>query len=132
MAQTIGRRWRAFRRTTLVGAASGVALLGGLAPATQASGSTSAPHQAPFSNGMAKATAVVVKVAPGVGSLELALGSGVGRVAYVLDRRHRRITADNLAATFPERSPQERTRIESQDGANVRVDGPRMQRCSNG
>ncbi len=43
--------------------------------------------------------------------LALALGSGVGRVAYVLDRRHRRITAENLAATFPERSPQERTRI---------------------
>ncbi len=39
------------------------------------------------------------------------LGHAVGAVAYRLDGRHRRITLDNLAATFPERSVQERTRI---------------------
>lgn len=39
------------------------------------------------------------------------LGHGIGALAYRLDGRHRRITLDNLAATFPERSPQERTRI---------------------
>jgi KDO2-lipid IV(A) lauroyltransferase len=41
----------------------------------------------------------------------LGLGSGVGRLVYGLDRRHRQITVENLAATFPERSPQERARI---------------------
>ena len=40
-----------------------------------------------------------------------ALGHGIGAIAYRLDGRHRRITLDNLAATFPERSPQERARI---------------------
>lgn len=39
------------------------------------------------------------------------LGHGIGWVAYWIDARHRRITLDNLAATFPERSIQERTRI---------------------
>ncbi|MGV3759951.1 MAG: hypothetical protein ACO1PW_10495, partial [Actinomycetota bacterium] len=73
----MGPRWRAFRRTILVGSASGLAVLSGLAPASRAAGAPAAPDQVPFSNGMAKATAVVVKVAPGVGSLELALGSGI-------------------------------------------------------
>lgn len=41
----------------------------------------------------------------------LALGTGIGRVAYALDGRHRRITVENLAATFPERSAQEQARI---------------------
>jgi hypothetical protein len=78
MAQEHGRRWRAFRRTIVVGTTSGLALLGGLAPGATASGSPTAPAQAAdFSNGMAKATAFVTKVAPGVGALELALGSGV-------------------------------------------------------
>lgn len=39
------------------------------------------------------------------------LGHAIGWIAYRVDRRHRRITLDNLAATFPERSVQERTRI---------------------
>ena len=39
------------------------------------------------------------------------LGHAIGWLGYRLDARHRRITLDNLAATFPERSPQERTRI---------------------
>lgn len=43
--------------------------------------------------------------------LALAIGSGIGRIAYLVDGRHRRITVENLAATFPERSAQERTRI---------------------
>jgi len=41
----------------------------------------------------------------------LGLGSSIGSAAYALDARHRRITLDNLAATFPERSPRERRRI---------------------
>ena len=39
------------------------------------------------------------------------LGHGIGWLAYRVDTRHRRITLDNLAATFPERSAQERARI---------------------
>jgi KDO2-lipid IV(A) lauroyltransferase len=39
------------------------------------------------------------------------LGHAIGWLAYHLDVRHRRITLENLAATFPERSVQERTRI---------------------
>jgi KDO2-lipid IV(A) lauroyltransferase len=39
------------------------------------------------------------------------LGHTIGWLAYHLDARHRRITLENLAATFPERSVQERTRI---------------------
>ncbi|MFL6206263.1 MAG: hypothetical protein ACJ739_13030 [Acidimicrobiales bacterium] len=53
-------------------------LLLGLRPA---SGSPAAPAaaepRAAFSNGQAKATAIVTKIGPGVGNLELALGSGV-------------------------------------------------------
>ncbi len=43
--------------------------------------------------------------------VSLGIGSAIGRIAYLTDRRHRRITTENLAATFPERSAQERTRI---------------------
>lgn len=39
------------------------------------------------------------------------LGHLIGWLAYLIDARHRRITLENLAATFPERSVQERTRI---------------------
>lgn len=42
------------------------------------------------------------------------LGHGIGWLGYRLDARHRRITLENLAATFPERSLQERTRIARQ------------------
>jgi len=42
------------------------------------------------------------------------LGHGIGWLGYRLDARHRKITLDNLAATFPERSVQERTRIAKQ------------------
>jgi hypothetical protein len=64
-----------YRRTALIGVTSTALLLAGLG-----SGSGQAAGQeatTPFANGTAKATAVVVKVAPGVGSLELALGSGI-------------------------------------------------------
>lgn len=44
----------------------------------------------------------------------IGIGHGVGRLAYWLDGRHRRITLDNLARTFPERSAQERRRIARQ------------------
>jgi KDO2-lipid IV(A) lauroyltransferase len=39
------------------------------------------------------------------------LGHAIGWLVYHLDARHRRITLENLAATFPERSVQERNRI---------------------
>ncbi|BCS34764.1 lipid A biosynthesis acyltransferase [Luteitalea sp. TBR-22] len=42
------------------------------------------------------------------------LGHAIGAIGYRLDGRHRRITLDNLAATFPERSVAERTRIARQ------------------
>ena len=59
----------------VVGALSLGLLLVGLRPA---SGSPTAPAAAQeFSNGQAKATAIVTKMAPGVGALELALGSGI-------------------------------------------------------
>lgn len=48
-------------------------VLWGLAPAHRAA---AAPDAEAFSNGIAKATAVIAKVAPGVGSLELAMTSG--------------------------------------------------------
>lgn len=53
-------------------------------------------------------TAVVRRLPRGAATR---LGHAVGWVAYRVDARHRRITMDNLAATFPERSAQERTRI---------------------
>jgi hypothetical protein len=76
---TLGKRWRSrtgYRRTIVVGAISAGLLVFGLRPA---SGSPATPGsaQVPFSNGQAKATAVVTKLAPGVGALELALGSGI-------------------------------------------------------
>src|SRR5690606_27313247 len=81
---TMGRSIRgaalAYRRTAVVAAATCLLLLLGLGPATgQPAGggsATAAGQPAPFSNGVAKATAQVAKVAPGVGSLELAIGSG--------------------------------------------------------
>jgi KDO2-lipid IV(A) lauroyltransferase len=53
--------------------------------------------------------AAVVRRLPQRVSLDI--GSAVGRLAYLADQRHRQITVENLAATFPERSKQERTRI---------------------
>ncbi|MGI8671679.1 MAG: lysophospholipid acyltransferase family protein [Luteitalea sp.] len=44
----------------------------------------------------------------------IGFGNGVGRLAWWFDRRHRQITLDNLARTFPERSVQERSRIARQ------------------
>lgn len=64
----------AYRRTALVGLASTVALVWGLGPAA---GQGAQDPAGGFSNGMAKATAVVTKIAPGVGSLELALANGI-------------------------------------------------------
>ncbi|MGH9274488.1 MAG: hypothetical protein ACRDZU_07560 [Acidimicrobiales bacterium] len=70
--------WRArsgYRRTALIGAISTVLLVWGLGSAS--SQAAEPPVTVPFSNGVAKATAVVTKVAPGVGSLELALANGI-------------------------------------------------------
>jgi hypothetical protein len=71
----------AYRRTALVGLASAGLLVWGLGPAggqpTATAATAATPEAAPFSNGMAKATAIVTKVAPGVGSLELALANGI-------------------------------------------------------
>lgn len=71
--------WRVtsgYRRTALVGVTSVVLLVWGLG---SASGQATDPAatEAPFSNGIAKATAIVTRVAPGVGSLELALANGI-------------------------------------------------------
>jgi hypothetical protein len=63
-----------YRRTALAGLASGALLFGGLGPA---SGQPGVRAAAPFSNGTANATAIVARVAPGVGSLELAIANGV-------------------------------------------------------
>jgi hypothetical protein len=63
-----------YRRTALAAAASGALLFGGLGPASSQPGR---PAAAPFSNGTANATAIVARVAPGVGSLELAIANGV-------------------------------------------------------
>ena len=52
-------------------------LLIGLRPASGSPAAPATPSLAAFSNGQAKATGTVVKVAPGVGALELALGSGI-------------------------------------------------------
>jgi len=59
--------------------------------------------------GLVRSVAAVVERLPQRAAL--GLGTAIGRTAYLLDRRHRRITLDNLAQTFPERSPQERRRI---------------------
>jgi len=66
-----------YRRTLVIGAVSVGLLFVGLRPASGSPAAPAAPSEAGFSNGQAKATATVVKVAPGVGALELALGSGI-------------------------------------------------------
>jgi hypothetical protein len=58
----------------LAALASAGLLVAGLAPASGEPGTVAAE---PFSNGAAKATAIVSRIAPGVGSLELALANGV-------------------------------------------------------
>lgn len=58
------------------------------------------------------AVAAVVRRLPQ--SFATRLGHAIGAIGYGLDARHRRITLDNLAATFPERSVAERTRIARQ------------------
>lgn len=60
-----------------IGAVSLGLVLWGLAPASAGPESSTAATQAGFSNGVAKATAVVSKVAPGVGALELGISNGV-------------------------------------------------------
>ncbi len=66
-----------YRRTAAIGLASVGLLLIGLRPASGAPATPDAPAAAPFSNGQAKATAIVTRMAPGVGNLELAIGSGI-------------------------------------------------------
>ena len=66
-----------YRRTAVVGAVSLGLLLVGLRPASGTPAAPAPASRAEFSNGQAKATAVVTKMAPGVGNLELALGSGI-------------------------------------------------------
>lgn len=68
-------RW-AYWRTAIIGGASSALLLAAVGPASGVSGGGAA--QAPaFTNGTAKATAVLSKVAPGVGALELGISSGI-------------------------------------------------------
>jgi hypothetical protein len=71
-------RVTAGRRVTIaMGLASLGLLLAGLRPASGATAAPAGPAAAGFSNGQAKATALVTKMAPGVGNLELAIGSGI-------------------------------------------------------
>ncbi len=79
MRGTAGRAATAYRRTALAGLTSLAVLIWGLG---SASGQDTAPAADPpaatgFTNGQAKATAIVARVAPGVGSLELALANGI-------------------------------------------------------
>lgn len=76
MRRTVFRRLHAYRRTLVTGAVSLGVVLATLSPAQ---GAPAAPAQEAeaFANGAAKATAQVLKVAPGVGSLELAIGGGI-------------------------------------------------------
>jgi hypothetical protein len=66
------RATRTYRRTALVAVSSAAVLLAtlGVAPGAQS-------EEVPFNNGTAKATAIVAQVAPGVGSLQLGITSGV-------------------------------------------------------
>ena len=76
----LGRAASGYRRTAAIGLASALILGLGLSPAIgQEEGDAGDPTAAGsgFSNGTAKATAVVARVAPGVGSLELGISSGV-------------------------------------------------------
>jgi hypothetical protein len=69
------RAWSGYCRTVLVGAASCALLFATLGTAT---GQEDAPApSSAFSNGTAKATAVVARVAPGIGALELGISAGV-------------------------------------------------------
>lgn len=65
-----------YRRTIALGVASAALVLVGLRPASGVPAPSPTPA-AGFSNGQAKATALVTKMAPGVGNLELAIGSGI-------------------------------------------------------
>ena len=67
------RRWRRTTRTAAASAvlATGVLVLPGLVQAQE-----SAPEAAPVRNGQAKAIAIIGKIAPGVGQLELAITTG--------------------------------------------------------
>jgi KDO2-lipid IV(A) lauroyltransferase len=67
------------------------------------------PRRHRIEHALLQGVAAVVRRLPQ--SFATRLGHGIGWVAYRLDARHRRITLENLAATFPERSVQERSRI---------------------
>lgn len=70
------------------------------------------PRRHRIEHALLTAVATVVRRLPQ--SFVTRLGHGLGWIAYRLDARHRRITLENLAATFPELSVQERTRIARQ------------------
>ena len=67
------RVWSGYARTAIVGTASAGLLLVTLGTAA----GQDDPPAVPFANGTAKATAVVARVAPGVGALELGISAGV-------------------------------------------------------
>ena len=66
--------WSGYRRTALVGVASAALLLATLGTAA---GQEDGPGPSDFENGTAKATAVVARIAPGIGALELGVSAGV-------------------------------------------------------
>lgn len=72
MRGTLRRATRGYTRTALVGTASVAVLVATFGLAPSADGQTTE-----FSNGTAKATAIVSQVAPGVGNLQLGMTAGV-------------------------------------------------------
>jgi hypothetical protein len=72
MRRGLRRAARGYSRTAVVGLATTGLLLGALVTASGAQGET-----VPFSNGTAKATAIVSQVAPGIGNLQLGITAGV-------------------------------------------------------
>lgn len=73
MRSRLGRAGRGYTRTIVVGVAATGLLIGSLGAAA----GQEQDGDAPFGNGTAKATAIVANVAPGVGSLQLGITSGV-------------------------------------------------------
>lgn len=66
-------------------------------------------HRHRFEHAAVTGAAAVVRRLPQ--SVAIRIGHGIGWLAFRVDARHRRITLENLAATFPELPAQERARI---------------------
>src|SRR5688572_11604164 len=73
------RSIRGYRRTAATGLLVALLVLAGLPAPGSPAGAAEAveAERAAFTNGTAKATALITRVAPGVGSLELAISQGI-------------------------------------------------------